>query len=137
MNIVIGVGRVLRDIKLYTTSNGKQVANIEVSVNKGKDKDGNYQSDILTFQIWEQTAKYSSEYVHKGDIVSVQGKVSVRKDQDKDGNNRYITYLVGNQVQKLANNQAKNGASNTNTQKANTSFKTEDITLDDGDYPWN
>lgn len=108
MNIAIAVGRCIQDNAIYTSINGKQFANVKISVNRGKDKDGNWLSTVLTFQVWGNTAEYANKYVHKGDLISIRGRIDVRTDWDEHINkNRYTYVLTGTNIEKLANAQQK------------------------------
>lgn len=108
MNILIMTGRVFQDSDIYTSTTGKQFVNLKISISKGKDKDGNWQSDIFTIQYWETIAQYINKYVHKGDVVSVEGRIGIKKEFDEHINkNRYTYFLTGTKITKLSNAQSK------------------------------
>lgn len=140
MNIVLLVGRSIQDYTAYTTSSGKQYTNLKLSISKGKDKNGDYQSDIITVQVWENNAKFATNYIHKGDLVGVQGRITISKRINKDtGTNEYFTYLVGTSIHKLANNQPKAPETKqTTTQTINQQMQefANENPLSESDLPW-
>lgn len=137
MNTIILAGRAFQDSDLFTTSTGKQYTNLKISISKGKDKEGKYQSDIFSVFVWDKTAKYVNEYVHKGDIVSIEGRVGIRKETDNQGKNRYSYYLVADKVTKYANSKPVQASNQTNT-NATTNVTMDDIStqLNTENMPW-
>lgn len=159
MNIAIAVGRVIQDNTLYTSIGGKNFTNIKVSIDRGKDKDGNWLSTVLTYQLWEKNAEYACKYVHKGDIVAIEGRIDVRKDWDEHINkNRYTYVLTGTRIERVVNNN-KTEYSHEEFQKVNDKVQnnsnevktkqvsdeemakqmkvfTDEITFNDDELPW-
>ena len=98
-NSVVLVGRLTRDPELRTTNTGKDLATFAIAVNKRfKPQDGGPEADFFDVKAWGQTAGYVSQYIGKGRLVLVQGRVQTRKYQDKDGNNREAVEIVADQV---------------------------------------
>lgn len=140
MNIILLVGRSIQDYTTYTTSTGKQYTNLKLSISKGKDTNGDYQSDVITIQIWENNAKFATNYIHKGDMVGVQGRIATSKRVNKEtGKNEYITYLVGTSIHKLANNQPKTQETKQSTTQTISQQMQEfasENSLNESDLPW-
>lgn len=126
MNNVLMIGQVFQDSDIFTTTSGKQYVNLKISINRGKDENGNWLSDIFTIQYWNKTANYINQWVHKGDIVSIEGHLAIKKTVDKETNqNRYVYYIVGSKITKLSNYKSKTTSNDQNNNKP------ESVTMDD------
>lgn len=103
MNRVCLIGRLTRDPELRTTTNGKNFVNFSIAVNKRfKPQDaGSPDADFFNIKAWDKTAEYVTNYLSKGRLVSVDGRMESRKYVDKDGNNREIWEVIAEQVQGL------------------------------------
>jgi single-strand DNA-binding protein len=102
LNRVILIGRLTRDPELRTTNTGKNVVEFSIAVNKRfKPQDGQPDADFFRVKAWGQTADYVSNYLTKGRLVSVDGRLETRKFTDKDGNNREVVEVVAENVQGL------------------------------------
>lgn len=101
LNRITLVGRLTRDPELRTTSTGKDVVEFSIAVNKRiKPADG-ADADFFRVKAWGQTASYVGEYIGRGRLVSVDGRLESRKYTDKDGNNREIVEIVADNVNAL------------------------------------
>lgn len=96
MNKVILTGYVANDIELKTTQSGTPVVSFNVAARRPRTKDDT--TDFLTVVAWRHTAEFISKYFQKGSGIEVSGIITVRKWQDKDGNNRYSTEIVAEEV---------------------------------------
>jgi single-strand DNA-binding protein len=102
INRVVLVGRLTRDPELRTTTTGKSVCDFSIAVGKRiKPTDGSPDADFFRVNCWERTAEYVSNYLHKGRLVAVDGRLQARKFTDKDGNNREMVEIVADSVQGL------------------------------------
>ena len=101
LNRITLVGRLTRDPELRTTSTGKDVVEFSIAVNKRiKPADG-ADADFFRVKAWGQTASYVGEYIGRGRLVSVDGRLESRKYTDKDGNAREIVEIVADNVNAL------------------------------------
>lgn len=104
-NSVTLVGRLTRDPEMRTTNTGKNFATFSIAVNKRfKPQDGGPEADFFNCKAWGQTADYVNQYVQKGRLVLVQGRIETRKYQDKDGNNREAIDISCDQVNAMDSN---------------------------------
>ena len=92
MNKVILSGYIASDIELKTTNQGTSVTNFRLAVRRPRTK--NDTADFLTIVAWRSTAEFISKYFHKGSGIELSGIITTRKWQDKDGNDRYATEIV-------------------------------------------
>ena len=103
LNRVILIGRLTRDPELRTTSTGKSVVEFSIAVDKRiKPQDSSQPTaDFFRIKAWERTAEFVSNYLTKGRLVAVDGRLDTRKFVDKDGNNREVVEVVAESVQGL------------------------------------
>lgn len=102
INRVVLVGRLTRDPELRTTQTGKSVCDFSIAVGKRfKPQDGSPDADFFRVSAWGATAEYVSNYLHKGRLVAVDGRLQSRKYQASDGSNREVVEVVADNVQAL------------------------------------
>jgi single-strand DNA-binding protein len=102
INRVVLVGRLTRDPEMRTTNTGKNVAEFSIAVNKKfKPQDGSPDADFFRVKAWGQTAEYVTNYLNKGRLVAIDGRIEQRKYQASDGTNREIFEIVADSVQGL------------------------------------
>lgn len=103
INTVALTGRIVRDPETRTTNGGKEVANFTIAVNKRyKPADADTpDADFFKIICWGKTSEYVSNYLQKGRLVGIEGRLSSRKYTDKDGNNREVVEIVADNVTSL------------------------------------
>lgn len=100
MNNCSFIGRLTADPELKTTQSGVSVCSFTLAVNRPRVKDT---TDFINFQAWRQSAEYLCKYGHKGDMVAVNGTLTSRKWQDKEGNNRTAFDVVADNLSVISN----------------------------------
>lgn len=102
MNRIVIIGRLGSDPELRHTTSGKSVASFRIAVQKRvKPQDGSSDSDWFSVQCWDKTAEFVANYVTKGRLVAVDGRLSTRKYTASDGTNREVVEIVADNVQRL------------------------------------
>jgi single-strand DNA-binding protein len=102
MNRVVLIGRLTRDPELRTTSTGKNVVSFSIAVNKRfKPQDGSPDADFFRCTAWGSTADFVSNYLHKGRLIAVDGRIEQRSWTDKEGGKRETVEVVAENVQGL------------------------------------
>lgn len=102
INSVVLIGRLVRDPELRTTTSGKSVCDFSIAVQKlRKPTDGSPDADFFRINCWDKTAEFVSNYLHKGRLVAVEGRLQSRKYVASDGSNREVVEVVANNVQGL------------------------------------
>ena len=104
VNKVILVGNLGKDPELRYTASGTAVANFSLATTERyKDRDGNSQekTEWHNIVVWRQLAEICGKYLTKGKQVYLEGKIQTRSYDDRDGNKRYITEIVVDQMQML------------------------------------
>lgn len=100
INRVVLLGRLTRDPELRTTGSGKSVCDFSIAVNKRiKPSDGSSDADFFRVSCWEKTAEYVSNYLTKGRMVAVDGRLQSRKYTGSDGVSREVVEVVAESVQ--------------------------------------
>ena len=105
INKVIIVGNLGNDPELKYTANGAAIANITVATSESwKDKQTGEKVEKTEWHrvvFFKRLAEIAGEYLRKGSQVYIEGKLQTRKWQDKNGNDRYTTEIVGSEMQML------------------------------------
>jgi len=107
VNKVILIGNLGNDPDTRYTQGGSAIANISLATTSGwRDKDtGETQERTEWHRVvfFGRLAEIASEYLRKGSGVYVEGRLQTRKWQDQNGNDRYTTEVVANEMQMLSN----------------------------------
>ncbi|MEO1246944.1 MAG: single-stranded DNA-binding protein [Pseudomonadota bacterium] len=105
INKVIIVGNLGQDPDTRYMPSGGAVTNFTVATNESwKDKQTGEQKDRTEWHkvaMFGRLAEIAAEYLRKGSQVYVEGKLRTRKWQDRDGNDRYTTEIVADEMQML------------------------------------
>ena len=96
MNSINLTGNICNDLELKSTQSGKSVITFNLAVKRPFTKDT---TDFIPMVVWGKNAEYLSRYGKKGSRVAVSGKLTTRKYQDKDGNNRTAYEVVCDNVE--------------------------------------
>ncbi len=99
INRVTLIGNLGRDPEVRRLDNGVAVAKFSVATNESyKDKSGEWQTQTEWHDVilWRQLAERAERDLKKGKLVYIDGKLTHRKYQDKEGNDRYVTEVVAN-----------------------------------------
>lgn len=104
VNKVILVGNLGKDPELRHTPSGTAVCELRLATNeKWKDKQGNPQERTEWHQVvvWDKRAELCAQYLAKGRQAYVEGRLRTRSWEDKEGNKRYTTEVIAQDVQFL------------------------------------
>ena len=94
INVAIICGRLTKDVELAKTQKGNSVAKFTVAVNGYNDT-----TDFINCVAWNKLADIVNMYCKKGDLVTVEGRISVRNYENQQGQRIYITEVVASNVQ--------------------------------------
>ena len=112
VNKVILVGNLGADPDMRYTPSGQGVCELRLATNESwNDKNGQRQerTEWHRVVVWGKRAEICSKYLSKGRQVYVEGRIQTRNYDDKDGNKRYITEIIANDVQFLGGGGAGGG----------------------------
>ena len=99
INSVVIVGRVGQDPEMKYFETGKVKTNISLAVNRGSK--GNEKTDWFRVELWDKQAELTGEYVKKGRLVAVEGRLDLSHWTDKDGNKRETYFVRGSNIRFL------------------------------------
>ncbi|MFZ1751379.1 MAG: single-stranded DNA-binding protein [Saprospiraceae bacterium] len=110
VNKVILIGHLGRDPEIRTLENGTKVGTFSLATNESyKDKTDNWQTvtEWHNIVVWRGQAERSERELKKGNLAFIEGKITHRKYQDKDGNEKSITEIVAFTVNSLEKRESK------------------------------
>ncbi len=159
LNRAVIVGRLTRDPDLRYTPNGVAVANFTVAANRPfKNQQGEQEADFINCVAWRNQAENLANYMKKGSLIGVDGRIQTRSYDDKDGKRVFVTEVLAETIQFLEPRNAQQsrpqdnqfggysqesaapsfGNQTHNQQTTNEPFKTEGepIDISDDDLPF-
>lgn len=103
LNRIVLIGRLTRDPEMKYTPQGLPVTTMRLAVNRiTKDEQGQYESDFFDVVAWRRSAEYASNYLRKGQLISVEGRLQSRRWVDQaTGQNRTAYEIVADNLQAL------------------------------------
>ena len=146
MNKVVLIGRLTKDPELkFTPGTGTAVSTFTLAVDRRFSKDGQKEADFIPIVVWGKQAESTANYMSKGKLIGINGRIQTRNYDAKDGTKRYVTEVVAEEVQFLEWGGAsgnRNASGNSNSENTNQggfeekSFGEEMTPVDDGDIPF-
>jgi len=112
INKVTLIGHLGKDPEVRNLENGASIARFSVATNESyKDKTGEWQTITEWHNVvaWRNLAERVERDLKKGSLVYVEGKLTTRKWQDKEGNDRYTTEVVALSVKPLDRRESSSG----------------------------
>jgi single-strand DNA-binding protein len=110
LNRVILIGQLTKDPELRYTQNGTAVASFTLAVNRMRtNQQGEREADFIPIVVWQKQAENCANYIGKGSLVAVEGRLQVRTYDDKEGQRRWITEVVGENVRFLDKRESGGG----------------------------
>lgn len=103
MNKVVLIGRLTKDPELqFIPNTGTAVTKCTLAVDRRfPSKDGQKEADFIPIVIWGKIAETTANYMSKGRLMGVSGRIQTRSYDAKDGSKRYVTEVVADEVQFL------------------------------------
>jgi single-strand DNA-binding protein len=102
LNRIIVIGRLTRDPEMKYTPQGVPVATMGIAVNRfTKDENGNNEVDFFDVVAWRRSAEFASNYLTKGRLVSVDGRLQTRSYVAQDGTKRKVYEIVAENLEGL------------------------------------
>lgn len=115
INRVILVGRLTRDPELRKTQSGASVVSYTIAVNRRVQTLGQPDADFINCVAWNKTADLMAQYLHKGSLIGVEGRIQTRSYDNQQGQRVYVTEVITDSVQFLEPKNA--GSQNTGYQQ--------------------
>ena len=102
INRVVLVGRLTKDPELKYTPSGVAMARFTLAVNRTfKDASGEQQADFINCVVWRKQAENTANYLKKGSLAGVEGRIQTGSYEGQDGKRVYTTDVVADSVQFL------------------------------------
>lgn len=142
LNRVVLVGRLTKDPDLRYTPSGVAVATFTLAVNRTfTNQNGEREADYLNCVIWRKQAENVANFLKKGSLAGVDGRLQSRSYEDQSGKRVYVTEVVAESVQFLepkgqVNNQNSNPANNTQQDSDPFANDGKPINISDDDLPF-
>jgi single-strand DNA-binding protein len=105
VNKAVLIGRLGSDPEMRQTQSNTSVCNFTLATNENwRDKSGQNQESTEWHKIvvWGRQGEIANQYLSKGRLVYIEGRIQTRKYQDRDGNDRYSTEIVARDIQFLS-----------------------------------
>lgn len=115
LNRAVLVGRLTRDPDLRYTPSGVAVANFTIAANRPfTNQQGEREADFINCVAWRKPAENLANYMKKGNLVGVDGRIHTRTYEDNDGKTVFVTEVVAESVQFLESKRSDGGNYNQN-----------------------
>ena len=136
INKVVIIGRLTKDPELkYTPGAGTAVTTVTLAVDRAFVKDGKKEADFIPVVIWGKSAESTAQYMKKGLLMGVAGRIQIRSYEAKEGGKRYVTEVVAEEIKFLQWANDKNDSAATSSESDYGGY--DDMTpIDDGDIPF-
>ena len=111
INRVVLAGRLTKDPEFRQTASGVSVTTFTLAVNRTfKNKNGEREADFINVVVFRQQAENVNNYLTKGNLAGVDGRIQSRSYENKEGQRVYVTEVLADSVQFLEpkNNQSNN-----------------------------
>jgi single-strand DNA-binding protein len=101
LNKCVLIGRLTKDCELRYTTSGTAVATFTLAVDRPRRADSEKETDFIPVVAWGKTAENCANYIGKGSLAAVDGRIQVRTYEAKDGGRRWVTEVIAEQVKFL------------------------------------
>ncbi|EPJ0643341.1 single-stranded DNA-binding protein, partial [Listeria monocytogenes] len=129
MNRVVLVGRLTKDPDLRYTPAGAAVATFTLAVNRPfKNTQGEQEADFINCVVWRKPAENVANFLKKGSMAGVDGRVQTRNYEDKDGKRVFVTEVVAETVQFLEPKNNNTGGSTSNNYQGEVNYSNNNQT---------
>ena len=99
---IVAVGRLVRDPELRYTPSGAAVASFTLAVDRSRlNQQGEKEADFIPIVVWQKQAENCANYIGKGSLVAIDGRLQVRTYDAKDGQRRWVTEVIAESVRFL------------------------------------
>ena len=113
MNKVVLMGRLTRDpeVRYSQGENALAIARYTLAVDRRFKRDGEQTADFINCVAWNKTADLMTQYLHKGSLIGLEGRIQTRSYDNQQGQRVYVTEVVAESVQFLEPKNAQSGYS--------------------------
>lgn len=122
LNKIMLIGNLGRDPELNVTSDGTPVTKFSLAVSRSyKSKSGEMEKETEWFNIvaWRQLAEICDKYLHKGSKVYIEGRLTQRKYNDREGTPRVSVEVIASDMRMLDSKPASGASDSYSTSSSN------------------
>ena len=120
MNKVFLIGRLTRDPELRYTGSNTPVATFSLAVNRNfTNQQGEREADFINIVVWRKQAENVKNFLTQGSQVAIDGRIQTRSYDDNNGQKRYVTEVVADNVEFLGSKNSSNNMNNSNNHSSN------------------
>lgn len=99
INSITLVGRLCKDPEMRYTPNGKAVSSFSIAVDRPfKNQAGEKEVDFINIVVWGSQAEHCANYLSKGKLAGIEGRLQIRSFDGQDGQKRWVTEVVASRV---------------------------------------
>lgn len=136
LNRVVLIGRLTKDPELRYTPSGVAVASFTLAVDRNfKSANGEREADFIPCVVFRQLAELCANYLAKGKIAAVDGRLQIRTYDAQDGQRRWVTEVVAENVRFLSPKEGGNSSHGTSSGASEVGTYGHEVSLDD-DIPF-
>ena len=136
LNKVILIGRLTRDPELKYTPNGVAVAKFTLAVDRRQVKDREKEADFIDIVVWQKQAENCANYLSKGKLAAVDGRLQLRSYDDSQGVRRKVAEVVAEQVKFLSPKESNQSNHSQSSSESSGSWGGSEIQFNDDDIPF-
>lgn len=122
INNVVLTGRLTKELDLRYTSNGKAVGSGTLAVDRQfKNAQGEKETDFINFVVWGKSAETMANYMRKGSLIGITGRIQTRNYENQQGQRVFVTEVVAENFTFLESKNSQNNApqGNNNNRQGN------------------
>ena len=120
MNKVFLIGRLTRDPELRYTGNNTAVASFSLAVQRNfANQQGEREADFFNITVWRKQAENVKNYLTQGSQVAIEGRLQTRTYDDANGQKRYVTEVVADNVEFIGSRNSSGNSNNMNSSASN------------------
>ena len=119
MNQTCLIGRLTKDVELKYTPANQAVAQFTLAVNRTfKNANGERESDFINCVIWRKSAENFANFVKKGALIGITGRIQTRNYENQQGQRVYVTEVIAENFQMLESRNQQQGQQQPQPQQA-------------------
>ena len=131
INNVTLVGRLAKDVELKYTPANQAVAQFTLAVNRTfKNANGEREADFINCVIWRQAAENFANWVKKGALIGITGRIQTRNYENQQGQRVYVTEVIADNFQMLESRSQQQGQQQSQPQQSKQQSSTPDFGRD-------
>ena len=137
LNNVCLVGRLTKDPELRYTPSNQAVATFSLAVNRNfKSQNGEREADFINCVIWRQQAENLSNWVKKGALIGITGRIQTRSYENQQGQRVYVTEVIADNFQLLEFNKQNNQGQSQGYSQPDFGRQAEPFNIEESDLPF-